>query len=291
MGGIIGYKDTIGSTSVSLHVSGGCTASVAAGSSLNNLKYRSLARALAINWSTTTAGTFTVRCASASDSPKIAVAALAGLQNVTAADGITLVSCDAYLGGAFQGGPTLTALSPALLDEAREVHVLPFCFKPSIDIRADRFDFVFSCAAASSGQVVIGRAVAMRGIYLEHGFGRDWEIDHDDTSEVAYVGRYGSPSVLRGATFRRITVPIPLASETQLFGDGLSTSYNQNLDDFVRYVGRGDDVLIVPRTSASAGDLFKQRASILGLLDNPLPAFKHRAGRLWNTSITVREAR
>lgn len=284
MGGIIGFKDVVGESSITLTSTGGVSTSVISGS-LENLKYRSLARSVTISApAVSIGGTANLRIFS---DTTVRVAALAGVSGLESS-AITSIACKAYSGGTVLETVTVT-VKPELLDYVRESHVIPFVF--STDRTVTRIEFVFTVLASYSPDITIGRAVAMRGIYLEHGFGRDWEIDHDDTSEVAYVGRYGTPSVLRGATFRKITVPIPLANETLLFGDGLSTSYNQNLDDFVRYVGRGDDVLIVPRTSASAGDLFKQRASILGLLDNPLPNFKHRAGRLWNTSITVREAR
>jgi hypothetical protein len=284
MGGIIGFKDIIGSATITITEDGDVIQNVSSGSA-NNLKYRSLQRSVVIDTeSLGGAGNVIVRCTVAGT---IRVAALAG---VSGFDGvkITSVSCSAFSGATLLEAVTLS--DPAeLLDTTRANQVLPFVF--SADRTVTSIEFAFAVAPSGWGTITIGRAVAMRGIYLEHGFGRDWEIDHDDTTETAYVGRYGSPSVLRGATFRKITAPVPLASETLLFGDGLSTSYNQNLDDFVRYVGRGDDVLLVPRTSATAGDLFKQRASILGLLDAPLPNFKHRAGRLWNTSITVREAR
>lgn len=284
MGGIIGFKDIVGESTVTLASSGGVTASVTAGA-LDNIKYRSLARSVTITAADSGAGgTAIVRCSYATT---VRVAALAGISGLESA-AVESIFCLAYNGGSLLEIVEVSGKAQ-LLDYTRQSHVIPFVF--STDRTVTKIEFVFLIDGGTAATITIGRAVAMRGIYLEHGFGRDWEIDHDDTSEVTYVGRYGSPSVLRGATFRKITVPIPLASETLLFGDGLTTSYNQNLDDFVRYVGRGDDVLIVPRTSASAGDLFKQRASILGLLDNPLPNFKHRAGRLWNTSITVREAR
>jgi hypothetical protein len=284
MGAIIGFKDIIGGATITLVNTGSVTALVLDGA-LANLKYRSLARNVTITASDFgTGGEAIVRCACFGN---VRVAALAGVAGASS-ENVSAIECRAYNGATLLETVSITGKA-LLLDEQRESLVVPFVFSTTLDV--SRIDFVFAIAPGYPAEFSIGRAVAMRGVYLAHGFGRDWEIDHDDTSEVAYVGRYGSPSVLRGATFRKITAPIPLASETLLFGDGLTTSYNQNLDDFVRYVGRGDDVLIVPRTSASAGDLFKQRASILGLLDNPLPNFKHRAGRLWNTSITVREAR
>lgn len=284
MSGIIGFKDITGDSTITLAHSGGVTASVTDGS-LDNLRYRSLARSVTILAADSGfGGTAILRIF---NTTTVRVAALVGVSGLEST-AITSVDCKAYNGATVLETVTVT-VKPELLDYARQSHVIPFVF--SQDLTITRVEFVFTVTATYSPSISIGRAVVMRALELPLGFGRDWEIDHDDTTEVAYVGRYGSPSVLRGTTFRKITAPIPLANETLLFGDGLTTSFNQNLDDFVRTVGRGDDVLIVPRTSAAAGDLFRQRASILGLLDNPLPTFKHRAGRLWNTSITVRESR